>query len=46
MPFDYIALHERYVTLPEPRWHTVIGVYCVQLRVQDIIFFDLEAILL
>lgn len=46
VPFDYIALHERYVTLPEPRWHIVIGVYCVQLRVQDIIFFDLEAILL
>lgn len=46
MPFDYIALQERYVALPKLRWHTVFRVYRIQLRVRDILFLDLEAILL
>ena len=46
MAFDYVALQERYVTLPELRGYAVLRVYRIQLRVRDIIFFDLEAILL
>ena len=44
--FDYVALQERYVTLPKLRGYAVLRVYRIQLRVRNIIFFDLEAILL
>ena len=44
--FDDVTSHERYVTLPEPRGYAVLRVYCIQLRVRDIILLDLVAILL
>ncbi len=46
MPFDYIALYECKVTLPELNRYAVLRVYRIQLRVRDIIFVDLEAMLL
>ena len=46
MPFDYVPPHQRYVTLPELRGYAVLRVYRIQLRVRNIILFDLEAILL
>jgi hypothetical protein len=44
--FDDVTSHERYVTLPELRGYAVLRVYRIQLRVRDIILFDLVAILL
>ncbi len=46
MTFDYITLHECDVTLPELRGYAVFRVYRIQLIVRDIIFLDLEAMLL
>ena len=46
MPFDYVIPRERYVTLPELRGYAVLRMYRIQLRVRDIIFVDLETILL
>ena len=44
VPFDYVALQERYVALPELRRHTVLRVHRIQLDIRHINFFDLEAI--
>ena len=46
MAFDYVTSHECYVTLPELRGYAVFCVYSIQLRVRNIIIFDLEAIFL
>ena len=46
MAFDDVTSDERYVTLPEPRGYAVLRVYRIQLRVREIILFDLVAIFL
>ena len=45
MPFDYIAFQQRDVALPEPGWHPVLRMHRIQLRLRDVIVFDLEAVI-